>query len=616
MAQSEASQLRLADRPTRVVRRVSDDPFSASRATQPEGHEPAQTLSPVSAESTSDRPDISRSNSALSITRRLYGLPDPDEPKTTSSRPISPIQAEPAVALPPPISSRTKGVLARLGSGRSARHTSGVPSTVFQYARKPVAEQGKDLPLGTGQAVPTDLTPIPASVPPSAISLSSSLARPVIYDTPRASDRTYQIAIDEALTLPDAKPASPIASIALASDDDHRQAIAPGSSEHGLARSLASWPDELPQATAHTDATGAKRYSFSEPPRANKAKSWLPALRRTRDSDDIEKQTSRGPRLRNAHLHQGNNLFFCGGRLMTSDDSPWAFLGAIAVVIILPALFLIFEASWLWNDYGVWPGSFPSGGGKAALILYAYLVLMAWASMARAAFSDPGIILRNLNEPEVTRIATEPGSKDDIGGGFAERPIPRWLQVKDSQVMSKWCETCGTYRPPRTSHCRLCGNCCERTDHHCTFLNNCIGYRNYMPFMAFLCTAVLASLWMFAFSVTHLWQLHREQVAIASNSNFLSTWQAIGTFIVTIWSFGFAVPITLLFLYHLRLIWLGRTTIEMLRRQDTDPFRAGSRLDNFVHALFRPMTLPSALAAHRPAQTDPRADNPAFKQSQ
>ncbi|GAA6026662.1 hypothetical protein JCM10207_000506, partial [Rhodosporidiobolus poonsookiae] len=95
---------------------------------------------------------------------------------------------------------------------------------------------------------------------------------------------------------------------------------------------------------------------------------------------------------------------------------------------------------------------------------------------------------------------------DEPGGEGVWRAEAKYIRVKEGVIASKWCETCETYRPPRTSHCRLCDNCVEHTDHHCAFLNNCIGRRNYTPFLAFLLAAVLSAIYSISFSAWHIWR--------------------------------------------------------------------------------------------------------------
>jgi hypothetical protein len=90
-----------------------------------------------------------------------------------------------------------------------------------------------------------------------------------------------------------------------------------------------------------------------------------------------------GRRLRNYELHRGAHRFFLGGRLITSRDASWPFLCSLSLALILPAAFLVFNASWLW----VWRGA----AGKVVVVLFAYLTLIMWSNLVRAAWRDPGI---------------------------------------------------------------------------------------------------------------------------------------------------------------------------------------------------------------------------------
>lgn len=47
------------------------------------------------------------------------------------------------------------------------------------------------------------------------------------------------------------------------------------------------------------------------------------------------------------------------------------------------------------------------------------------------------------------------------------------------------CKKCVSPKPPRTHHCTVCGKCILKMDHHCPWLNNCVGHFNHRYFFMF-----------------------------------------------------------------------------------------------------------------------------------
>lgn len=88
--------------------------------------------------------------------------------------------------------------------------------------------------------------------------------------------------------------------------------------------------------------------------------------------------------------------------------------------------------------------------------------------------------------------------------------------------------------------------------------SQCIGRRNYVPFIAFLVSAVLNAVYAMSFSA---WHIHRRSEL---GSDWARRWDVIGSFVVAVLAFAFFVPIAGLLGYHVRLLCSNRTTIEMV----------------------------------------------------
>lgn len=352
-------------------------------------------------------------------------------------------------------------------------------------------------------------------------------------------------------------------------------------------------------------------------------------------------------------LHQGANRFFLAGFIMTSDDNPVPFLASLVVMIALPALWFVFVAPYTWRHIS-----------PAPVIVFAYLFAVALSSMCVTAWRDPGVLPRDL-DPDPPCQAGDDGQYIDTSDPLAI-PLPRIIRVRNgTDLKVKWCDTCGTYRPPRCSHCRVCDNCVENIDHHCTFLNTCIGRRNYFTFFAFLIASILSACISIVFCVLHIYYLTRSPQTqlpaggFGEGKSFQQALKATPLSVVLFFlSIAVLIPITTLCSYHIRLICLNRTTVEQIRinttkaysekpsydeeageggsitspppsnglyrccarilpcldlgvrGRDPNPFAYQSMLRNVRAALLRPMTADSWMDRYKRTQIDQRRQNP------
>ncbi|KAF2208236.1 hypothetical protein CERZMDRAFT_87956 [Cercospora zeae-maydis SCOH1-5] len=312
---------------------------------------------------------------------------------------------------------------------------------------------------------------------------------------------------------------------------------------------------------------------------------------------------------RNYQFYAGNYLFFCLGRCLNTKAKPLNVVTGI--LTLLPAiLFFIFSAPWLSENVS-----------PALPIVFAYVFFVAFSAFLHAAFSDPGVLPRNLH-PHPPNPDEE---RDPLTVG---PPTTEWVMVKTfpskqmkvkleeyaaedgaagpnsamtaMEVPTKYCKTCNVWRPPRAHHCRVCDACIETQDHHCVWLNNCVGRRNYRFFFAYIGFGSIMAVLLIAFSLTH--------VGAYASQNDMSFGDALSgraeervAFAMFIYAL-LALPYPgSLFGYHLFLIARGETTREYLNshkflpKDRHRPFSQSSMLRNWLAVLMRPRP-PSYLA--------------------
>ncbi|KAF8660617.1 hypothetical protein AX16_001596 [Volvariella volvacea WC 439] len=303
-----------------------------------------------------------------------------------------------------------------------------------------------------------------------------------------------------------------------------------------------------------------------------------------------------GKPVRNYERHPSRNRFFLGGHLLTGGDSSWAFVASFTLLLTIAGIWFGTTCVWWWQNESI-----------AVAIVGVYMSLLTISSMLATATTDPGILPRNLDpDPPHTQTASTEDSSV---------PMPRDLKVRSDVVRVKYCPTCKTYRPPRSSHCKMCDNCVDGCDHHCQWVNNCVGRRNYTSFIVLLSSATTTLILVICTAALHLWFLTQRE-----NINFRTAlgrgWGSAVVFclsIVVIW------PVAALLSYHMRLLLLNITTIEQIRNQahkslipgpaPPNPFSHGNWRKNVLIGLCRPVG-PSWLNASGIATEDKREINP------
>ncbi|KAF5373557.1 hypothetical protein D9758_000693 [Tetrapyrgos nigripes] len=314
-----------------------------------------------------------------------------------------------------------------------------------------------------------------------------------------------------------------------------------------------------------------------------------------------------GKPVRNYQLHPSRNRFYFGGKVLAGGDIPWAFAACFTVLLLVAGLWLGTTCQWWWANEGA--------GGKAMVIIGGYLTLVTITSMLTTATMDPGILPRNLDpDPPYPSTSSSDGSM--------RAPLPRDLKVRSDVVRVKYCPTCKTYRPPRSSHCKMCDNCVDGCDHHCQWVNNCVGRRNYTTFFVLLFSATITLVLIICTSALHLYLVTRKEHVDFGNA--LKGSQGGGSAAVFCLSIVVIWPVGALLSYHLRLLVLNITTIEQIRNQahktlvpgpaPPNPFSHGTWRRNVLAVLCRPQGY-SWLDFAGVATEDKREVNPKLAQS-
>lgn len=269
------------------------------------------------------------------------------------------------------------------------------------------------------------------------------------------------------------------------------------------------------------------------------------------------------------------NVF--GLRIVTgTGKDTYTFIGALGLILLPAAVFFALVAPHLWR-----------AGLAAPVVLFGYFVVQTIVELVRCSVMDPGIIPRDLdlspplmqiesaNPVEETYRGAHSHFQNTSGEGenlptaypFVASDGPRVTTMamfrdvvlpNNQTARRKWCETCRTYRPLRTSHCSVCDNCIDAHDHHCPWTGTCVGRRNYRHFFLFVMGCALLSIWAFCLSIVQLTHGTAE-----FNGDFV---RAIAVYpasiVLVVYTLFMGLSLNGLFWMHVSQIWNGFTTHE------------------------------------------------------
>ncbi|XP_059613206.1 palmitoyltransferase ZDHHC20-B isoform X1 [Phlebotomus argentipes] len=249
----------------------------------------------------------------------------------------------------------------------------------------------------------------------------------------------------------------------------------------------------------------------------------------------------------------------------------------------IPVLFILAVICWSYFAYVVQLCflSVTSVAERIVLLLlfHLFFAMFMW-SYYQTIFTGIGTVPPKFRIPaseleKLNRAESEETQKRILEAFARELPVVN----RTITGAVRTCEKCQHVKPDRCHHCSVCGVCVLKMDHHCPWVGNCIGFTNYKFFILFLGYALAFCLY----------------VALSSLPYFLQFWQGeleggMGRFHIVFLFFiaaMFAVSLVSLFVYHIYLVTLNRTTLEAFRApifRGTGPDKNGfslGRLSNF-----------------------------------
>ncbi|TYJ00812.1 hypothetical protein E1A91_A13G111000v1 [Gossypium mustelinum] len=195
------------------------------------------------------------------------------------------------------------------------------------------------------------------------------------------------------------------------------------------------------------------------------------------------------------------------------------------------------------------------------------------------------LILVTSIDPGITPRSTQQSSIEDTDSSNGSRR--KKVTINGVQLKLKFCRIYRIFRPPRSCHCTICDNCVEKFDHHCPWIGQCIALRNYRFYLAFLITALMFFIYIFAFSC---WRIH-QRVLESGTGLFGMLRNCPETLALTLFSFAAIWFLGGLAIFHSYLTAINQTAYENFRNSyegSPNPYDKGI-IGNITEVLFAPL---------------------------
>eukprot|EP01026_Neomeris_dumetosa_P044861 TRINITY_DN3801_c0_g1_i3.p1 TRINITY_DN3801_c0_g1~~TRINITY_DN3801_c0_g1_i3.p1 ORF type:complete len:361 (-),score=32.70 TRINITY_DN3801_c0_g1_i3:1129-2211(-) len=248
----------------------------------------------------------------------------------------------------------------------------------------------------------------------------------------------------------------------------------------------------------------------------------------------------------------GNEVFFCGGRLVAGPGWKNLFLTVglilvpLVVFLVWPARYVSQEVSWAFFGIGLGLG----------------LLSLVWLFITGC--MDPGIVAREKPDEQYLR---------------GEKPRTMDVLVNGHNVTVRYDDTCHFYRPPRCHHCSINDNCILKFDHHCPWVGTTIGLRNYRFYLLFISNSTLLCLFVMGVCMYSI-HLKREELEEDGESTKISNLfkKTVPALVLIGYAFLATFFVGGLTAFHTYLISSNQTTYENFKRGysgRTNPYSKG-----------------------------------------